>query len=189
MCEPLLCMDCRVKPGNDDSRDCVNHLAPHFMRGKTNKGGLAMHLHPSFAERLSRNGLPKKGGGAPKGASSQCPRGADRTLPPAGASGAVPPPYPPRVRGTAGRGLAFRRSTAALAEATERSSSAQAALHASGRAQALPAPSIALKRSTPRPGRSAGGDDARAARGRVTTPARRNRTRPIVRLSPATSLR
>jgi hypothetical protein len=57
-----------------------------------------MHLHPSFAERLSRNGLPKKGGGAPKGASNQCPRGTDRTLPPAGASGAVPPPYlPPRA--------------------------------------------------------------------------------------------
>ena len=57
-----------------------------------------MHLHPSFAERLSRNGLPKKGGGAPKGASSQFPRGADRALPSAGASGAVPPPYsPPRA--------------------------------------------------------------------------------------------
>jgi hypothetical protein len=100
-----------------------------------------------------------------------------------------PRPTFPRVRGTAGRGLAFRRPTAALAEATERFSSAQAALHANGRVQALPAPSIALKRSTPRPGRSAGGDDARAARERVTTPARRNRARSIVRLSPATSLR
>ena len=55
------------------------------------------------------------------------------------------------------RPLAFRRSTAALAGATERSSSAQAALRASGRAQALPAPPIALKRSTPRPGLSAVG--------------------------------
>ena len=36
--------------------------------------------------------------------------------------------------------------------------------------RALPAPSIALKRSTPRPGRSAGGVDARAARGRGYKP-------------------
>ena len=63
------------------------------------------------------------------------------------------------------RGLASRRSAAALAKATERFGSAQAALHAKERAPALPAPSIALKRSTPHPGRSAGGDDAQAARG------------------------
>ena len=62
--------------------------------------------------------------------------------------------------------LAFRRSTAALAKATERFGSAQAALHANERTRALPAPPIALKRSTPRPGHSAGGDDARAARER-----------------------
>ena len=47
--------------------------------------------------------------------------------------------------------------TAALAKATERFDSAQATLRASGRTQALPAPPIALKRSTPRPGRSAEG--------------------------------
>ena len=73
----------------------------------------------------------------------------------------------PRAEAARCRGpLAFRRSTAALARATERSSSAQAALRAKERTPALPAPSIALKRSTPRPGRSAGGDDARAARER-----------------------
>ena len=77
-----------------------------------------------------------------------------------------PHPTLPRTRERAGRGLAFRRSTAALAKATERFGSAQAALRAKERAPALPAPSIALKRSTPRPGRSAGGDDARAARDR-----------------------
>ena len=66
--------------------------------------------------------------------------------------------------------LAFRRSTAALAKATERFRSAQAALHAKERTRALPAPSIALKRSTPRPGRSAGGVDARAARERGYEP-------------------
>jgi hypothetical protein len=66
--------------------------------------------------------------------------------------------------------LAFRRSAAALAKATERFGSAQAALHAKERAPALPAPSIALKRSTPHPGRSAGGDDARAARERSYEP-------------------
>jgi len=76
----------------------------------------------------------------------------------------------PRMRGRAGRGLASRRSAAALAQASERFSSAQAALRAKERAPALPAPSIALKRSAPRPGRSAGGDDARAARERGYEP-------------------
>jgi hypothetical protein len=54
--------------------------------------------------------------------------------------------------------LASRRSTAVLVAATERFDSAQAALHASGRAQALPTSPIALKRSTSRAGRTAGGD-------------------------------
>ena len=93
-------------------------------------------------------------------------------LPPECASGAVPPPNPSsRAGGAAVEGpLAFRRSTAALAKATERFGSARAALHAKERTRALPAPSITLKRSTPRPGRSAGGVDARAARERGYEP-------------------
>jgi hypothetical protein len=66
--------------------------------------------------------------------------------------------------------LAFRRSTSALAEATERFNSAQAALHAIGRVRALPTPPIALKRCTSRAGRHAGGDDARTARERGYKP-------------------
>ena len=66
--------------------------------------------------------------------------------------------------------LAFRRSTAALAGAIERSSSAQAALHAVERMRALSAPSIALKPNTWRPGRNAGWVDARAARERGYKP-------------------
>jgi hypothetical protein len=66
--------------------------------------------------------------------------------------------------------LASRRSAAALVPATERRTSAQAALHAKERTQALPAPSFALKRSTPRAGRYAGGDDARTARERGYKP-------------------
>jgi hypothetical protein len=86
----------------------------------------------------------------------------DQVLSPEGALGAEAA----RCRGP----LAFRRSTAALARATERSNSARAALRAKERTQALPAPSIALKRSTPRPGHSAGGDDARTARERGYKP-------------------
>jgi hypothetical protein len=71
-----------------------------------------------------------------------------------------------RKRPDVGGPLAFRRSTTALAGATERSNSAQAALRANERTQALSAPSITLKRCTSCPGRSAGGDDARAARER-----------------------
>ena len=66
--------------------------------------------------------------------------------------------------------LAFRRSTAALVAATERFDSAQAVLHAIKRMRALPAPPIALKRSTPRAGLNAGGDDARTARERGYKP-------------------
>jgi hypothetical protein len=54
--------------------------------------------------------------------------------------------------------------------ATECFDSTQAALHANGRARVLPAPSLALKRSTPLAGRNAGGDDARAARVRGYEP-------------------
>ena len=66
--------------------------------------------------------------------------------------------------------LAFRRFAAALAPASERQNSAQAALHASGRMRALPAPSFALKRGTSHPGHHAGGDDARTARERGYKP-------------------
>jgi hypothetical protein len=66
--------------------------------------------------------------------------------------------------------LASRRSTAVLVAATERFDSAQAALHANGRAQALPTPPNALKRSTSRAGRTAGGDDTRTARERGYKP-------------------
>jgi len=77
----------------------------------------------------------------------------------------------PRARKRAQRGaLASRRSTAALVPAAERRDSAQAALRANGRAQALPAPSIALKPSTWLAGRHAGGDDARTARVRGYEP-------------------
>ena len=112
----------------------------------------------------------KEGGGAPKGASSQCPRRAIRCRHLKALRARCPHPTLPRTRGRAGRGLASRRSAAALAKATERFGSAQAALRAKERAPALPAPSIALKRSTPHPGRSAGGDDARAARERSYEP-------------------
>ena len=63
----------------------------------------------------------------------------------------------------------------------------RAALHAKERAPALPAPSIALKRSTPHPGRRPQGTMPEPGNG-VTSPARRNRTRSINRPSPMTSL-
>jgi hypothetical protein len=53
--------------------------------------------------------------------------------------------------------LAFRRSAAALAPASERQDSAQAALHAKHDAKALPPLRIVLKRGTSHPGRDAGG--------------------------------
>ena len=75
-----------------------------------------------------------------------------------------------RKRAKSRGALAFRRSTAALVAATERCDSAQAALHAIERMRALPTPLIALKQSTLRAGRRAGGDDARTARERGYKP-------------------
>ena len=81
--------------------------------------------------------------------------------------------------------LAFRRSAAALAPASERQDSAQAALHAKHDAKALPPLRIALKRGTSRAGRNAGRGSMPGPPGSgVTSPARRNRTRSINWLSP-----
>ena len=122
------------------------------------------------ASKKSPSREKAEGSGAPKGASNQCPRGAIRCCHLNALRARCPHPTLPRLRGGGGEGLAFRRSTAALAKATEHFGSARAALHAKERTRALPAPSITLKRSTPRPGRSAGGVDARAARERGYEP-------------------
>ena len=110
----------------------------------------------------------------------QKPRGAERRKAPLSW---------PRLRGAAAHlaigALAFRRSTAALARASERSSSAQAVLHAINKqrrrylrrqshlSQAPGAPAVIPEGSIPGPPGSG-----------VTSPARRNRTRSINRLSP-----
>ena len=138
-------------------------------RGAENKFVLAARLRPSFCitTKQERNNFfrfasRKQGGGAPKGAPSIGRIAADK-------SRSVRNRLLMRQR-LVREPLAFRRSAAALAGASERSSSAQAALHAIKRMQALPAPSIALKPGTWRPGHNAGGVDARAARERVTSP-------------------
>jgi hypothetical protein len=66
--------------------------------------------------------------------------------------------------------LASRRSTAALAPASERQDSAQAALHASGRSGRYPRHRSRFKRSTSRAGPNAGGVDTQAARERGHKP-------------------
>src|SRR6202162_1608863 len=98
-----------------------------------------MHLHPSFGNKRHEVFASKKirGGRAPKGANEL-----------AASSDAA------RAERSA---LAFRRPTAALAPAICQIS-IRAALHAMQR--------IALKRSTSRAGRNAGGVDARTARER-----------------------
>jgi hypothetical protein len=98
-----------------------------------------MHPHPSFGNERHEVFASKKirGGRAPKGANEL-----------AASSDAA------RAERSA---LAFRRPTAALAPAICRGS-IQAALHAMQR--------TALKRSTSRAGRNAGGVDARTARER-----------------------
>jgi len=123
------------------------------------RGVLAAHLRPSLLTNATIAAPPKKPREAERRkAHPTIPRGAVRCC----HLRALRARKRPDVGGRSPSGA----PTAALAKATERSSSAQAALRAKERTRALPASSIALKRSTPRPGHSAGGDDARAARER-----------------------
>jgi hypothetical protein len=148
-------------------------LRSKFAPAPTSRGVLATRRRPSFCappprhrKILSSRERPQ-GGGAPKGASIHCPRGAIgcrhlKAL---------------RARKRAIRGaLAFRRSDrgACQSDRTLQLSPGRASRERQG--AGVTAPPIALKRSTPRPGRSAGGDDAGTATARVTRPARRNRT-------------
>jgi hypothetical protein len=75
------------------------------------------------------------------------------------------------------RPLAFRRSTAALARATERSNSAQAALHAKGRRRRYPRRQSRLSGAPRAPVVVPKGTMPGPPGGWVTNPARRNRTR------------
>ena len=118
----------------------------------------------------------KKGGGAPKGASSLAPHRRQVY--------AVCVTYLLSRQRAYRSPLAFRRSAAALAAATERSDSAQAVLHAmkcegvtfafGSRLSGAPRAQVIVPAGT-MPGPPESG---------VTSPARRNRTRPIQRLSP-----
>ncbi len=125
------------------------------------KSVLATRLRPSFATKGTTLLPPNKGR-----------RSAERRIQPVAAPQRLMLPW----TDASGAAAALRgRSplgapTAALAKATERSSSAQAVLRVNERTRALPAPSVALKRSTPRAGRHAGGNDARTARERGYKP-------------------
>jgi hypothetical protein len=110
-----------------------------------------------FSDKIMRK---KEGGGAPEGAPSMA----------ASCDAAARHERCACAHHPLSGALASRRSTAVLAGASERSNSAQAALHADERMRALPAPSTALKQSTLRAGHHAGGDVARTARGRSYEP-------------------
>jgi len=143
---------------------------------------------PKSGVRLSDKIMrTKKGGGAPKGASSLEPRHTDKRcrLPVHRRQVyAVCVTYLLTRQRAYRSPLAFRRSAAALVAATERSDSAQAVLHAmkcegvtfafGSRLSGAPRAPVVLPAGT-MPGPPESG---------VTSPARSNRTRPIQRLSP-----
>jgi hypothetical protein len=150
-------MDCRVKPGNDD------------VVSKRSRSRGALFTHPSFAARRRETNDNGENASAIKEAER---RKAHPTMTACAAAR--------QSRGA----LAFRRSTAALAPATERQDSAQAALHADAARGRYPrhhrrlsgaprAPVVVPEGTMPRPPGS-----------EVTNPARRNRARPTDRLSP-----
>jgi hypothetical protein len=133
-----------------------------------------MHMHPSHATNGTESfASPTTKRGRRSADRRIEPRSAPhfQMLPPEGAPGAEARHTPgcrhPKVlRARSPLGA----PQTALVAATERLDSAQAALHAIKRMQALPAPSTALKRCTSRPGRCAGGDDTQAARERGHKP-------------------
>jgi hypothetical protein len=95
ICEPLLSMDYRVKPGNDDSRDCVHHLAPALHAGKDKQ----RWSRDAFASEFCRKAFTKRPPQEERRSAERRiqPMSARRyrVLPLDRASGAVPPPYPP----------------------------------------------------------------------------------------------
>ncbi len=141
---------------------------------------LASEFCPRHGKKARPTHLPikKKGGRAPKGASSKphqrmrrAPR--ERTLPSTRASGA----------------LAFRRPTAALA--TQINAVAQSRPCFLGRATCgrYPPRAVPVQRSTPQAGRYAGQSDARTARGWVTSPPAGTAPAPSIGCHRSTSLR
>jgi hypothetical protein len=156
---------------NGDRRSPMPLPATRCERGREGKGTLvpAMQMHPSFAQATARKPpkKSKKGGGAPEGASDNGPRHSLERYRPNGlraqtrATDDCPCGHrPPWARSP------FSAPPRLLSRLPNAKDSAQAALHADRRAQALPAPLTALKPSTWRAGRRAGGDDARTARER-----------------------
>ena len=117
-------VDGRNKSGHDAASEARSIIAGTTRaRNDKAKAFLATRRRPSFAASFHETVSPMRGGGAPKGASNQCPRIADKFTPVCATH--------LRAEAARSRGpLAFRRSTAALAPATERQDSAQAALHA-----------------------------------------------------------
>jgi hypothetical protein len=130
------------------------------------RGRMARAL--SFSRRTRARGLPTKATNSSSPQRNEGRRSAEKAQLSRGATPRIGCCHPNalRARPRAHRSaLAFRRSTAALAPANCRSS-IQAALHAMQCAGVTFAFGIALKRSTSRAGRNAGGVDARTARER-----------------------
>ena len=114
-----------------------------------------MPPHPSFAP-LSHSLSPpqqKKGGGAPTGAYLE-------TAP----AGAAPPPYVSRVTRNIRRGLASRRSTAALAAQMNATAQPRPCFLGRGPNGRYPPNPVPVQRCTSRTGHNAGRSDARTAR-------------------------
>jgi hypothetical protein len=143
---------------------------------------------PSFANHQATTKFAalenkSKGGGAPISASIHWPRHTIRCYH-LNVSGRGSAPQPTRLREPSAAGaLAFRRSAAALAGTVTSRLSFGPCLPGRGRGRRTAASSSRYSGSTPRPGRSAGGNDARSRPGAVCETARGHRTRPTFRIA------
>ena len=172
-------------PTNLDRRRPLHHTScgppPPLSRGRKNDLVLAARLRPSFANKTERSNSfspHDKGRRSAERRTIHWPRSRKRVC-------ALCATHLPARQRALRSPLAFRRFAAALVAASERRNSAQAVLHATDKqreryprrqsrlSQAPGAPVVLPAGTMPKPPGSG-----------VTSPARRNRTRPIQRLSP-----
>jgi hypothetical protein len=149
-----------------------------------------MRLHPSCGhERKAFASKSVKGGGAPIGASSSMSATHSQTLPSESASAAVARHTDKRYRLPALRARSpLSAPRAVLAAQINATAQPRPRFVRTGGYGRYPHHRTLLQRFTSRTGHSAGRSDARAAPGGVTSPARRNRPRPMSRPSPVTFL-
>jgi hypothetical protein len=162
----------RLIPVESRAPSTAQHRGPPspLSRGRTSFIVLAMRLHPSLGLRVTKNATPvpsqffvpplkKKGGGAPEGANQEA-ASADAAAPSESSASL----YERHLLRKTRRGLASRRSTAALATPIKAMAQSRPCFLGRAAAGVTCRDAVPVQRGTPRAGHNAGRSDARTAR-------------------------